>query len=994
MNIFTLLIGASALFIAGCAAYFSVRGIALTFGAVSAFTIPIIIMASSLEFGKLVAASFLYRQWRTCNKTLRTYLLVAVAVLIGITSAGIYGYLSQAFNETLKQVEGYEKQIASLRTQQREYDRQVAVYRESGVKGSAVREKNYAAERTRLQEQIVGMRQAIEQITQDEVSRRGDERERLNAYISQRREDVEAAVKSKEQLNLETEATIAGERERRTDERARLNILISQRRQDIVRLEEQKKELKVEADERVANERNATAKLNDRLALLDKSVQVYRDKGPGGFLKEDGFKKAAELLKTQASEREAIRQQIAESNQNAQKAREDLATQQAAVDARIVGLQDEIAASSSQITNLTTGGAERADNIRTALDNLQKARAAVDERIQGLEQEIREANEKITQLTAGGDAAEIASIGQDERILALDAQIAEANRKITEISHHESAFGPDSSAELEAKIGEILAKKETAEQTILAREGDIRATDIGSFKFIARALDSSVEEAEATGDPILAREAMSDAVSRVVKWFILVLVLVFDPLAVTLVVAYNASLLRAKGPLAGEGFLGDSNGGVETPAESSPSASVGKLGLVPVWLLLGVGALWAGIQFIGDDEGEGTANRKAAVSGPKDSRAFGYVPSGSFAACAFDGASMMKEVALPKVILNDFVRRAPFIRNVCWDPKACGVSEDARFLYFLKFPGNLHRDERESDVVFSIVFPLEDSAKLKDFVLRQLDLKSAFPEWSVTEHASPGYVSISHKSEHVALGFDNDCLVALTSWQSDDPSPAFLSDELRDLFSKAGPYDPEVHDHFGDLARGSFDFALSFDAKRFFADMKKDRLEDLLHSDLRRFLDYRILATCSTDQGDVKVDAHYQYEHPVLSGGFGVSVAGQLEKARAEDHAAALEGVAGEFMEIFIQKFDHNSVAHLLERVDLSKSQGFEMFYDFDFSRRRQNDHSGAFTFTLSTREPAGPALKGTIDLLVEALNPLAASSGSPAVVSEKKNENDNPPVP
>ena len=61
MKPFALIIGASALFIAGCAAYFSVRGIALTFGAVSSsFTIPIIIMASSLEFGKLVAASFLY----------------------------------------------------------------------------------------------------------------------------------------------------------------------------------------------------------------------------------------------------------------------------------------------------------------------------------------------------------------------------------------------------------------------------------------------------------------------------------------------------------------------------------------------------------------------------------------------------------------------------------------------------------------------------------------------------------------------------------------------------------------------------------------------------------------------------------------------------------------------------------------------------------------------------------------------------------------------
>ena len=57
MNLFTLVIGGAALFIAGCAAYFSVRGIALTFGAVSSFTIPIIIMASSLACVPRVAAA-------------------------------------------------------------------------------------------------------------------------------------------------------------------------------------------------------------------------------------------------------------------------------------------------------------------------------------------------------------------------------------------------------------------------------------------------------------------------------------------------------------------------------------------------------------------------------------------------------------------------------------------------------------------------------------------------------------------------------------------------------------------------------------------------------------------------------------------------------------------------------------------------------------------------------------------------------------------------
>ncbi|SVE38561.1 uncharacterized protein METZ01_LOCUS491415, partial [marine metagenome] len=114
MNIFALLVGVAALFIAGCAAFFSVRGIALMFGAETEFMIPVVVMASSLEFGKLVAASFLYRHWGTCPKALRGYLCLAVVVLVCITSVGIYGYLSQAFENTVAMVEGLEEEIASL----------------------------------------------------------------------------------------------------------------------------------------------------------------------------------------------------------------------------------------------------------------------------------------------------------------------------------------------------------------------------------------------------------------------------------------------------------------------------------------------------------------------------------------------------------------------------------------------------------------------------------------------------------------------------------------------------------------------------------------------------------------------------------------------------------------------------------------------------------------------------------------------------------------
>ena len=86
----------------------------------------------------------------------------------------------------------------------------------------------------------------------------------------------------------------------------------------------------------------------------------------------------------------------------------------------------------------------------------------------------------------------------DSRIVTLEVEIAEASRKITSLSENSSAYGTDSSAEIEEMKAELQLKKEEAESRILELESEIRATDIGSFKFVARAFDSEVQAAEAT----------------------------------------------------------------------------------------------------------------------------------------------------------------------------------------------------------------------------------------------------------------------------------------------------------------------------------------------------------------------------------------------------------------------------------------------------------------------------------------------------------------
>ena len=107
----------TSLLIAGCAAYFSVYGIGLLF---SGATVAAMIMASSLELGKLVTTSWLFRYWNKANILMRTYMIVAVFALMAITSLGIFGFLTAAFQKSSLETELSINKIATLETQKLE----------------------------------------------------------------------------------------------------------------------------------------------------------------------------------------------------------------------------------------------------------------------------------------------------------------------------------------------------------------------------------------------------------------------------------------------------------------------------------------------------------------------------------------------------------------------------------------------------------------------------------------------------------------------------------------------------------------------------------------------------------------------------------------------------------------------------------------------------------------------------------------------------------
>lgn len=114
-----LVIALSALSVSISAAFYSVTGLSMLFAGAS---VAVLIMASSLEIAKLVIASLLYQYWDKLNKVLRTYLTIAACVLVLITSAGIYGFLSSAYQTTANKASVVDQEILALETKKGLYE--------------------------------------------------------------------------------------------------------------------------------------------------------------------------------------------------------------------------------------------------------------------------------------------------------------------------------------------------------------------------------------------------------------------------------------------------------------------------------------------------------------------------------------------------------------------------------------------------------------------------------------------------------------------------------------------------------------------------------------------------------------------------------------------------------------------------------------------------------------------------------------------------------
>ena len=126
-KLFPFIIALSALAVSASAAFYSVSGLSKLFAG-AAFAV--IVMAASLEVAKLVIASLLYQYRKTLPKILKYYLSIACFILILITSMGIYGFLSAAYQETAAKAGNIDAQISLIEVKRDNIKGQLIVYNE------------------------------------------------------------------------------------------------------------------------------------------------------------------------------------------------------------------------------------------------------------------------------------------------------------------------------------------------------------------------------------------------------------------------------------------------------------------------------------------------------------------------------------------------------------------------------------------------------------------------------------------------------------------------------------------------------------------------------------------------------------------------------------------------------------------------------------------------------------------------------------------------
>ena len=201
--LFPIIIFVSAISIAAIAAWFSIYGLMAIF---TASAISVAIMAVALEVGKLVAASWVYRNWKQAPFFLKSYLTVAVIILMLITSMGIFGYLSKAHleqaadsEENTARVERIVQDISRYENSTLRFEEKIIkLDTESEVDTSKIQEQ-IDTEELRMDNVMVRIQPAIDEQNVIITNERAKDDDKIAPYLNQLNNLDNELVKLEEQ---------------------------------------------------------------------------------------------------------------------------------------------------------------------------------------------------------------------------------------------------------------------------------------------------------------------------------------------------------------------------------------------------------------------------------------------------------------------------------------------------------------------------------------------------------------------------------------------------------------------------------------------------------------------------------------------------------------------------------------------------------------------------------------------------------------------------
>ena len=986
---FKYLLVASALFIAGVSAFFSVQGLGFLF---AGSAVAVMIMASSLEVGKLVAASFLSRYWDVTNRVLKFYLVLAVLALIAITSLGNYGYLARAYERTHTQINLFESQIASIEKEIVDTQRQIDGGRGSLAKSGEANREDIG----KLQQRITAGNESLNQalVRLQERRKTAQDRRDVDLQVPAQR-TMEQGEGLKKAIALE-DAAIASLNERvvvmdkagparfAIEEAAVTSLNDRQAALDrtpapkftveeaaLATLNERLAALDKAAGPKFVAEESAIATLNERLAVLDRAVDAYTKQGAGGLFKIDNIKKgqvlqeqqrparvaiAAELaeqrgrieelrvehIKQQAKAREVITADITAQRTHIEQLRADHAKQQ--VKAR-TDIAAELATVRARIEQLRTENAKqqvkaRADIATEFVErraNIDQLRSGYAKQVEAADREIVAVRERFTQETARLDAEE-----QESRKTGV-AEIGEVEKQLKAMQSQGLATVSTGDSQSESLYQRIRTRNEDIHRL----RGQIAAVDIGSYRFVARAFDATAD--------------------GVVKWLMLALVLVFDPLAVSLVVGFNVSLLTERPGRRSRSTVGTAVGenSEETPSAPAPRSKAMATGLGLLLLVATLGA----VAFVGLWGTSAFRDKARAGHGS-------LIPGGSFAVMTFRpddlsqsaqgqtfadwlGASGGKAVAdtVAELMTNGF------------DPKAD--------LYaFAKFPSQEAVGKNDRPVMLcGFVARVTDPVAVEAALSRIADQVSS--SLRTSSNAAPSRARSRAMIRHEAgrymdpeggyftFGLTGQAVILLIEFEGDPQAPC-VEEEIRRCLAPGGASTTstatEARAQLPPRAR-SRDGAISlwFDAGRFCKNLPKNAAAQTRYQQLEKHLSFDLLLCVKpTLSGQLNLIADYAYQAERFKDRQQPTPLQLLAKIGAADQA----GIGGRLMDRCMDTFDYDSLIERL-RAALGGTNGTsaqQVLIEKTFSSERDA------RFVLSARygEQAGPPLLAAMQTLFQ----------------------------